>query len=239
MGGKLKVGHRIEAEESNWQFSGDVAHYFDSHALNSIPFYEEGHLLINRLSDFFVLDDSTVYDLGCSTGVLIQQLAERHSKTKGATFIGLDSQKSMIDVAQGSNDAELVSFKVEDIINVELLMSDFIISYYTIQFIPPRVRQLVFDRIYNALNYGGGFVLFEKVRGADARFQDILTSLYTDFKLEKRFSESEIIAKSKSLKGVLEPFSTQGNLDMLTRAGFVDVMTIMKYGPFEGFLAIK
>jgi tRNA (cmo5U34)-methyltransferase len=38
---------------------------------------------------------------------------------------------------------------------------------------------------------------------------------------------------------VLEPFSTQGNLDMLKRAGFVDVMTIMKYVCFEGFLAIK
>ena len=45
--------------------------------------------------------------------------------------------------------------------------------------------------------------------------------------------------KSRSLKGVMEPFSTQGNLDMLKRAGFQDVMTIQKYVCFEGFLAIK
>ena len=49
----------------------------------------------------------------------------------------------------------------------------------------------------------------------------------------------EIIAKAKSLKGVLEPFSTQGNLDLLKRAGFVDIITIFKYLCFEGFLAIK
>ena len=45
--------------------------------------------------------------------------------------------------------------------------------------------------------------------------------------------------KTRSLKGILEPFSTQGNLDLLSRAGFVDVMTVQKYLCFEGFLAIK
>ena len=30
-----------------------------------------------------------------------------------------------------------------------------------------------------------------------------------------------------------------GNLDLLKRAGFVDIMTVFKYICFEGFLAIK
>jgi tRNA (cmo5U34)-methyltransferase len=38
---------------------------------------------------------------------------------------------------------------------------------------------------------------------------------------------------------VLEPCSTQGNLDLMKRAGFVDVMSVMKWACFEGFLAIK
>ena len=38
---------------------------------------------------------------------------------------------------------------------------------------------------------------------------------------------------------VLEPFSTQGNLDLLHRAGFVDIIAVCKYLCFEGFLAIK
>ena len=53
------------------------------------------------------------------------------------------------------------------------------------------------------------------------------------------YNGDEINGKSRSLKGVLEPFSTQGNLDLLQRAGFVDVMTVFKYMCFEGFLAIK
>ena len=63
--------------------------------------------------------------------------------------------------------------------------------------------------------------------------------IYHEFKLQQGFSEEEILNKQRSLKGVLEPFSTQGNLDLMKRAGFVDVMSAMKWVCFEGFLAIK
>ncbi|MFW6275739.1 MAG: methyltransferase, partial [bacterium] len=60
-----------------------------------------------------------------------------------------------------------------------------------------------------------------------------------EFKINQGFSPEEIISKSQSLKGVLEPFSVQGNIDLLKRAGFKDIETIMKYTCFQGFLAIK
>lgn len=127
----------------------------------------------------------------------------------------------------------------DDILNAKLEKSDLIISYYTIQFIKPNVRQLVFNKIYENLNWGGAFILFEKVRACDARFQDMMSALYTDYKLEQGYSEEEILSKARSLKGVLEPFSSQGNIDLLKRSGFKDIMTVQKYVSFEGFLAIK
>ena len=81
--------------------------------------------------------------------------------------------------------------------------------------------------------------MFEKVRFPDARFQDIMSQIYIDFKLDQGFSEIDIINKSKSLKGVMEPFSSQGNLQLLKRAGFKDIVTVFKYLNFEGFLSIK
>ena len=53
------------------------------------------------------------------------------------------------------------------------------------------------------------------------------------------FSNEEINSKTKSLKGVLDPFSTKGNLDLLKRAGFKDISTVAKFVCFEVFLAIK
>ena len=49
----------------------------------------------------------------------------------------------------------------------------------------------------------------------------------------------EILAKTRSLKGILEPFTTKENLNFLKRAGFKDYVSIQKYLCFEGFLAIK
>ena len=127
----------------------------------------------------------------------------------------------------------------KDILEYKYKSCDLFISYYTIQFISPKYRQLLFNQIYQALNWGGAFIMFEKVRAPDARFQDIMSTLYIEFKLDQNYTPNEIITKSRSLKGVLEPFSTKGNLDLMERAGFVDILTIFKYTCFEGFLAIK
>ena len=93
--------------------------------------------------------------------------------------------------------------------------------------------------IFKNLNWGGAFLLFEKVRAPDARFQDITTSLYNEYKLNQGYKPDEIIAKSRSLKGILEPFSSSANRDLLKRAGFKDIITVFKWICFEGYLCIK
>ncbi len=235
----MDIGDNIKTTNANWSFSGNVPQKFDNHISKSIPMYAKGHDLVCRLSDFFLSDNSKCYEIGSSTGELTKNLAI-HNSQKKVNFVGIEPIQDMIDISnEKCSNSPNVSFICDDIINVDLEKSDLIISYYTIQFIKPRVRQLVFDKIYEALNWGGAFVLFEKVRACDARFQDMMTALYVDYKLEKGYTEEEIISKTRSLKGVLEPFSTKGNLDLLTRAGFVDITTVFKYVSFEGFLAIK
>jgi tRNA (cmo5U34)-methyltransferase len=236
------VGDGLEVENANWRFRGEVVAKFDEHVARSVPLYQEGHELICRVSDWFVKDGSRAYDLGCSTGALTAKLARRAAKKEKVSFVGIDAEAEMVGRARervAEAGLDNVSFLVDDITQVELEPCDLVTSYYTIQFVRPSVRQQLFDKIYHSLQWGGAFLLFEKVRGNDARFQDILSGLYTDFKLDQGFSAEEIIGKSRSLKGVLEPFSTQGNLDLLRRAGFVDVITLFKYICFEGFLAIK
>jgi tRNA (cmo5U34)-methyltransferase len=235
------VGDGLKAENANWKFGGKVADNFDLHAARSIPFYAEGHDLISRLSDFFVSSSSVCYELGCSTGVLTYKLASQNFYKTGSRFIGIDKEKEMIQAARGKVHPlpANVEFIEDDILQIELEPTDLIIAYYTVQFIRPAERQRLLTKLYDSLQWGGALIMFEKVRAPDARFQDILTRLYDDYKLEQGYSAEEIISKSRSLKGVLEPFSTQGNIDLLKRAGFVDIMTVMKHLCFEGFLAIK
>jgi tRNA (cmo5U34)-methyltransferase len=238
----IKVGEGIEAANASWTFGSDTPKKFTEHVRRSVPFYEAGHELVAKVSDFFIKPDSTCYELGVSTAALISKLAERHKKS--VKWVGIDIEPNMIkqaehELVQSPRKLKNIKLVVNDISAYEYEPCDFVVSYYTIQFIHPRIRQDIISRIFQSLNWGGAFVMFEKVRGPDARFQDMMTGIYTDFKLEQGYTSEEIIAKNRSLKGVLEPFSTQGNLDLLRRAGFVDIMTIFKYVCFEGFLCIK
>jgi len=235
----MKVGDEIIAENANWKFNGKVVNNFEEHITRSVPFYHEGQELVLKLSDFFIKDDSLVYELGSSTGKLIYSLAKKNLFRKEASFVAIEIEKDMVDYGKQKYDLNNLEFICDDINIFDLQKSDLIVSYYTVQFIHPKFRQILIDKIYNALNWGGAFIMFEKVRANDARFQDILTTLYTEFKLDNGYTPDEIIAKTKSLKGVLEPFSSEANKDMLKRAGFIDILTVFKYLNFEGVIAIK
>jgi len=233
------VDKNINQHNAGWSFA-NISEDFDDHIRKSIPLYESGHRLVCHYSDFFLKGDSLVYDIGCSTGQMLSKLAARHPHKPGLKLVGIDTVEDMIDRARQLAIREpRMSFVNGNALDEPLEPADMVIANYTIQFLPPRVRQRLVDKIYQALNWGGGFFMFEKVRGPDGRFQDYANQVYVEFKLENGFSEAEIINKARSIKGVMEPFSTQGNLDMLKRAGFTDLMTIQKYVCFEGFLAIK
>lgn len=233
------VGDNISAENSSWTFGGDVPKSFDAHVSKSVPLYAEGHEIIAKVSDYFVQDGSTIYDLGCSTGELLRKIGERHAG-KDIRLIGVDRVEGMLEVARDKcKEDPRIQFECAELLEFEMQPADFVFAYYTVQFVRPAFRQDVINRIWKGLQWGGAFLMFEKVRGPDARFQDILTGLYNDYKLEQGYSSEEIIGKARSLKGVLEPFSTAGNMDLLHRAGFKDCMTIMRYLNFEGTLAIK
>ena len=235
----MKVDKNIFAKNSSWSFDKNVPKNFDRHISKSVPLYNETHWLCEQISDFYIKEDSTVYDIGCSTGKLLNKIAKRHKFKKKTKYIGLDVVKKMISYAQKKNSNRQIKFLNKNVVNYKLKKTDFIICFYTLQFIHPKHRQNVLNKIFKSLNWGGALFLVEKVRSYDARTQDQLTTIYEEFKLYNGFTEKEITGKKKSLKGILEPFSSNANIQMLKRAGFKDVSTISKFISFEGFLAIK
>lgn len=234
------VGDSIKAPLGGWSFSGDVSQTFDEHITKSVPDYRSMHQLILKLSDFFVRQDSVIYDLGCSTGSLTRALGRWFEGGRdSAQIIGVDIAPEMIEFAKIHNEHHAVQYVASDILGFELKKSDFVILNLTAQFIPPKCRDELIQKIWLALNWGGGLILFEKIRGSDARFHDIFTALYRDYKEEQGFTLEEIASKEKSLRGVMEPFSEKGNLQLLRAAGFEDIETVFRSIPFSGFLAIK
>ena len=188
------------------------------------------------MSDFFIKNKSVYYDLGCSKGNLLRDVETRHIKKK-IDLIGIDESKEMIKSAKKKS--EKIKFLCKNLVDFNYQKNDFITSLYTLQFVQPRYRQKLINRLYSSLNWGGGLVLFEKIRGNDARFQDILNFSYFDFKAEQKLSPIDILNKEISLRSILEPYTIDANVNYLKRAGFKDIMPICQYLCFVGFLAIK
>jgi len=235
----MKNKNTIFAQNSSWTFSKNVANKFDHHIEKSIPMYNEFHWLGEQLSDYYLKEDSIVYDIGCSTGTFLKKISHRHKNKKKAKYYGIDIVKNMIKYAHKKNYSKNIKYLNKDITKFKLKKSDLIISFYTIQFIQPKKRQELLNKIYKSLNWGGALFFVEKVRSYDARTQEQMSNIYEEFKTQNGFSLKEIINKKKSLKGILEPFSSKANLDMLKRAGFIDMSTVGKFVEFEFFLAIK
>ena len=234
------TGDDIHSESGLWTFGGKTPSKFDEHVSKSVPLYFEGHDLICALAEFMVPSNGKVLHIGSSTGVLTNKIAKQLD-SRNPEIIGLEIEKDMIKEALSRVNHKNIIYLNEDINNYELVENEFnlIVSYYTIQFVHPSLRQLLIDRIYRSLKWGGAFIMFEKVRGSDARFQDILNISYQDFKIKQGYTSTNILEKQKSLKSILEPFSRKGNIDMLNRAGFIDIETVQRYLCFEGFLSIK
>ena len=237
------VGEGLSSFRGKWDFSNIDLENFEPHVEKSVPGYEEGHSYIQILSDYFLSDNSKFYDIGCSTGNLIKKISKYNKQKSNIDFFGIEPvsgfeelfKKNILNCDASHN----ILFLNEKIQEIELSSCDMIVSFYSIQFIHPRDRQEIFNKIYNSLNWGGGFFLFEKVRAPDARFQDMISNAYIEYKQAMGYEDSEIIQKQLSLKGVLEPFTSKANVDFLTRAGFTDIITIYKNLCFEGILAIK
>ena len=233
----MKIDKKINSQIANWKFDRNVVNNFENHINKSVPFYKISHDLTLKLSEFFVKDKSLVYDLGCSTGILLKEISKKHSK-KQLKLVGFDESKDMIKKAKKPKIKNL-TFIQSNINNKKFKKADMFISLYTLQFVKPEFRQKIFNNIYKSLNWGGALILFEKIRGNDARFQDILTFLYFDFKKKSGLKDLEILNKEMSLRSVLEPYTIEANLQFMKRAGFKDIMPICQYLNFKGFLAIK
>ena len=92
---KKKIDKKIIHISNSWSFNKNVWDNFDLHVKQSIPFYYEIINAIAGLSEFFMKENSVIYDLGCSTGNIISSL----SKLNLSNYIeiyGVDIEEHML-----------------------------------------------------------------------------------------------------------------------------------------------
>lgn len=226
----------------DFSFDDKVAEVFDDMLDRSVPFYGA---VIDGLAGLLRQQDirgRTVYDLGCSTGTTLLELARRLPALE-CRFVGIDNAPAMISKARRKAEmfstTAAVEFLEGDIVTAELDDAGAIICNYTLQFIRPMTRLPFVRRLYEALPAGGICVVSEKLIIHDTKLNRHFIKMHHRFKREQGYSELEIAAKREALENVLIPYSIEENIDLLRQAGFQSVETFFQWFNFASFVALK
>jgi len=234
-----KVDDVISAVEGGWEFTAEVAEHFDSHVRKSIPLYEEIQDMTVNLSEWFIHNGSTVYDIGASTGETINLLRKKHASKQNVNFIGIDNSEKMVRQAYKKVSADNVRFLCRDMVNAKFDNADLIISLFTLQFLGITERKKVLRRLFRSLRDGGALIMGEKVLAEEGRFDEMWVELYWDFKRAQGLSDDQILHKARSIRGVLRPITLTEHIKMLRATGFNSIDVFLKWCNFAGLIAIK
>jgi tRNA (cmo5U34)-methyltransferase len=212
----------------NKGFNFDSVEDFDKHIYLSIPNYdflcEHIQYLIETLTEI----DTTIFDIGCSTGKLLKNI----DKNPSCSYIGMD-MSSIISVDGSEN----VSFIKKDITKEDFPDNCSVISsVFTLQFLPSHERKNVIKKAYDSLNEGGHFIVCEKTHSEIPAIESITNSIYYRFK-SKNFTPEEIFKKQQELAVSMKLKTSPMIFDELKEFSYVEIFW-KSYG-FMGFLAKK
>jgi tRNA (cmo5U34)-methyltransferase len=110
-------------------------------------------------------------------------------------------------------------------------------SIFTLQFMSPKDRQEVINKVANGLNTGGAFIFSEKTFSCNPRIQDMMTFTFYDYK-RKHFNDKEILDKEVQLRHMMKLNTKTEIYEMFTNAGF-EVHNFWQNFNFMGAIALK
>jgi len=220
---------------------------FDEHIEQSIRGYSNLLDDVISLSRYFVEDDTTVVDIGCSTGKLTKAMIEyNQDHCTNATWIGVeiadgfidDLEKRQKEITKSSGSFAEVDFIMDDIRDYNFCDCSLVTSIFTLQFMPKKDRKEVIRNIYDGLHEGGAFIFSEKTLCENALVQDMITFNYYDYK-RKAFTTDDIMDKERTLRNMMKPNTWEEITDMLYEAGFSNIQPFWRNHAFVGAIAIK
>lgn len=226
----------------DFAFDAQVVEVFPDMISRSVPGYNTIIDTIGRLSQRYVTDDSTVYDLGCSLGAATLAM-KRAIQANNAHIIGVDNSAAMVerckihvDAFKGATQVDIIEGNIQDI---ELSNASMVVLNFTLQFIEKSERQALIDKIYQALKPGGILVLSEKIAHQDNVCNELLIDLHHDFKRANGYSELEIAQKRTALENVMKTDSLEEHFQRLTNSGFKHMNQWFQCFNFLSLMAIK
>ena len=225
-----------------WTFD-NLANRFDDHIRRSVFSYDDMQDLIGIVSQWFLKDKSTVYNLGSSTSETELRIIKYNPKVK-IEFNCVDIDKKMLRKAREKikkkrDKSFKFNFLEKDINKLNFKKSNLIISFLTTPFLSSSERNNLFKKSYKSLSENGAFILVEKISSFDPHIQDIFNQVTEEKKIENNLSMVNNFQKKRKLRGILQTYDLNKTLLKLKNTGFTKTDILFKSISFTCFICIK
>lgn len=230
------------AQIDGFTFDDQVVQVFPDMIKRSVPGYEKIINSIGMITERCAVENSNLYDLGCSLGAATLSMRRGLNKS-GCQIIAVDNSQQMVERCEQyihayKSDTPVVVL-CDDICNIRIENASVVILNFTLQFLTPEKRLSLLTNIYNGLLPGGVLVLSEKFVFEDPLNHQLLIDLHLDFKRSQGYSELEISQKRASLDNVLIADTVEQHYARLQKAGFKHNNLWYQYFNFGSIISIK
>ena len=227
----------------SFSFDQQVVQVFPDMIKRSVPGYENIINSIAMITQRCAVDNSNLYDLGCSLGAATLSMRRGLAEKTGCNIISVDNSSAMVESCQQHIKAYKSDIPVtvlqDDICNIKIENASVVVLNFTLQFLTPEKRLSLLTNIYQGLLPGGVLVLSEKFIFDDEKSNQLLVDLHLDFKRSHGYSELEISQKRSSLDNVLISDTVEQHYERLQQAGFQHNNLWYQYFNFGSILSIK
>lgn len=227
----------------SFSFDQQVVQVFPDMIKRSVPGYEKIINSIAMITSRCALDNSNLYDLGCSLGAATLSMRRGLVDKSGCQIISVDNSSAMVESCkqhiQAYKSDVPVSVLQDDICNIKIENASVVVLNFTLQFLTPEKRLTLLTNIYNGLLPGGVLILSEKFIFEDPKSHQLLIDLHLDFKRSQGYSELEISQKRSSLDNVLIADTVEQHVQRLQQAGFKHNELWYQCFNFGSILSIK
>tara|TARA_R110000737_G_scaffold222900_1_gene238038 strand:- start:41 stop:685 length:645 start_codon:yes stop_codon:yes gene_type:complete len=166
---------------------------FEKHIELSIPNFLTLDNIFKHVTHEFAQPESTVVDLGCSTGRFLSGLTQ----IEGCQYVGVDT----VDMETRRDNFFFIEGDVEKWLEEQLqntAVASVIVSMFFLQFLGAKKRARVLNLIRHHIELGAKLLISEKVFLEDSRLQSLIHRLHIQEK-RKGFTEKEILDKDLQL----------------------------------------
>ena len=210
-------------------FDAGAASY-DGQRRKVIPCFDDFYNTLIDLIPFYSEGLSSVLDLGTGTGLVSALILERFPR---ASLTLVDISEKMLSKARERFGKETgVRFAVMDYASSPLPGEhDLVVSAMSIHHLPDAGKRTLFQRIFNALRPGGGFIHAEIVKGATESSEALCRKMWLDHlrRTDLTGDQLSVIIERMSYDRTA-PLEDQ--LNWLRDAGFDDVDCFYRYYNF-------